>query len=1306
MNVLWKRPVRMKKWAPPILAAILLLLLVVGWRPLLVFLYHQRFLTGAPAVLGAESVQTVSRLDFRFSLGDVDFLNSLEQTMTPPEHPWRRVEVETDGKNHPVDITRFQNYFKYMRVSNPAHSFTLRFPKKHPLMGIRSYDVFSLEDVDALEWELTRLLGAELGLLIPRSECIELRLHSIFQGASYMKQSYDEVFLSRSGMEGGIIFTVDKTDAGEWAPQYLFNGSGEFSRFAFNGHIRRFLEMARQEDPRFADKFFDPAYMARFEVLRELLDAGPEFILEDNIIIIYNIHNGLFYPVLDESNVYNRQRGKLSGVFAVVSGQFADHAAIKEKKAMYYRRMGEVLPRLKAQQQRICSWSGGGGAGSGKLQRLRRYLITSFFELNVFPRIEAFSAASVAEQTASPFSGRRPFRSLQPPPRSPLDFYRGSMLADAKTFIRLYPELSLSLVSQNRIIIRSGSHELRRDVIVPRGCVLEILPGATLQLAPGVSFICFSPVRALGRAGAPVVIRGLETGKPFGTFAAYGAGDDVCIFEHVDISGASAAAALGAYSPGGVAVTGAAAEFRFCFFHDNSGPTALAIRGGSATLAENRFVNNRGDDVWLHWGNGSFSGNRFDGLENPGTFSPAGSEAGGGTGGAEPEARGAVRLSHSQVFVSGNTFSFYPGKAFLAGEDSHCLLKGNTFRSCFTAAASRNNARLFIADNFFSQNNRAVRAYMKDGYYGGGIVYLMQNRWEKNDRILKTDKHSTLTTATEPQRMLDLLESSLSGKSPGEWLQAVETFIRDFRGSELKLESFALGGLGAEIDHDNRVIFVSLPNGSAPRQRVTFKITEPGAEAFIQPEIRGPSRREPGDAAVQPLNNGDAYDFGAFIFYGEISVVYEGRKTQYELIVTTGELPVVEIDTTGEQGFVEVVKDEPGIPCKVRVLHGAGENVLSGGYLNRFLDAEIEGRGKRFPKWKYGLRFDSGYGFAGMPQARNWVLESSFVDKSLMRSILANHLLARIISAGSGLAAAQQGRFVEVFLNGAYNGVYILMEHVDRAFLELEGFDPHRLNNALLYRARNENANFSPFNSKPEYKKDYAFLPGGAQPKEKQRDPVWGWRSGFEQRYPDVDRYGEYWRPLEELVRFTALAPEERFQSEIFAKHFNRDNFLDVWLCAQLTDDSDGLTKNRYIARRRGAQAKWFIVPWDKDGVMGRASDMKKRGYDLWLSSFLFDRCWKNPAFRRDFKIRWRELRRQEIISAETAHKEIDRWLELLADAQQRNFRAWPPDFYLYPDSVAFKDEAIYLKKWIQQRIQWLDAFIETIDASASGRAE
>ena len=579
--------------------------------------------------------------------------------------------------------------------------------------------------------------------------------------------------------------------------------------------------------------------------------------------------------------------------------------------------------------------------------------------------------------------------------------------------------------------------------------------------------------------------------------------------------------------------------------------------------------------------------------------------------------------------------------------------------------------------------------------------YFLHNDSERNEKLFKIDKFSTFYELTNCQDYELKLAAELDkGKTIP--LPAIFSQVKGkCAGLDNTIEYFSVGNTKAHIDEAKRIIFVNLPVGSGSRQAINYRCSIEGTDLFLNPVMVGINRVSSGNVPVYSgkITNNASYDFKEYVYLGELLFRQNFRYEVYDFIVTTGNHGLIKIDTRDKQGKAQLIKDEPKIPCKF-VIISPQSNGEQGVPDFRFysLAGKIEGRGQKWPKWKYGIALGKSISISELEQAKNWVLESSFVEKSLMRSKVAFNLLNQILAnTNKKMRFAPQSRFVEVVLNDEYIGVYLLIQHINKNFLGLAKFNEKESHNAVLYRSRDDNANFAPNNFVRLKNKDYRYFPDRQQPRKKARDPILGWHSGFSQRYPDVDKFGENWLPLEEFCRFTALSTDVVFQNKIFSL-LDKDLFINLWIFIQLLDDHDGLYKNRYLARHKGNNSKWFFIPWDKDGIFGRSFDMKKRPHDQWLESYLFNRVMQIKSFRADFKKRWSQLRQKGIINKDRIFRLIEENRENLIDLEQRNFRKWPADHFYYPDQNDFDKEIDYMKSWIEKRIIWLDNYVDALD--------
>lgn len=132
-------------------------------------------------------------------------------------------------------------------------------------------------------------------------------------------------------------------------------------------------------------------------------------------------------------------------------------------------------------------------------------------------------------------------------------------------------------------------------------------------------------------------------------------------------------------------------------------------------------------------------------------------------------------------------------------------------------------------------------------------------------------------------------------------------------------------------------------------------------------------------------------------------------------------IPVITIKT---EGAAAVPNDKTqSIGCTIKVVDPteSTENVSGEG--------KIHGRGNatwNYEKKPYKIKFNEKVSVCGFPANRDWVLLAHYCDKSLLRETFMFTLSEYI-----GLPYTVRHQFVELFLNGAYQGVYLLTEQVE-----------------------------------------------------------------------------------------------------------------------------------------------------------------------------------------------------------------------------------------------------------------------------------
>ena len=341
----------------------------------------------------------------------------------------------------------------------------------------------------------------------------------------------------------------------------------------------------------------------------------------------------------------------------------------------------------------------------------------------------------------------------------------------------------------------------------------------------------------------------------------------------------------------------------------------------------------------------------------------------------------------------------------------------------------------------------------------------------------------------------------------------------------------------------------------------------------------------------------------------------------------------------------------------------------------------IEQRGNislKFPKKSYDIEFwadtisktSKEIKIDGLRDDDDFVLDAMYNEplrlranfsQKLWRKIHTPHYAALEPNAKSGIGE----KFVEVFINLEYQGVYLMVDQVDRKLLKLKKKEQGVVHGELYKAARYDGA--TEFKEAPVFKSSL---------------PHWG---GFRLEYPDVDDYVYFFDNVQKTTSFVVNASKEEFASQ-YSKHFDEQNLIDYYLFINLLRGTDNLGKNYYLAKY-DTGSPYFIVPWDLDGVLGTVIDGREMNIttDI-LTNNLFSRLWdENPNnYRNRVVQRWQELR-QTHFKDESLFGNIDKHVTKFNTQLifERETRIW---------KQAHSDkDLIFMTTWLQKRLVFLD---------------
>lgn len=423
----------------------------------------------------------------------------------------------------------------------------------------------------------------------------------------------------------------------------------------------------------------------------------------------------------------------------------------------------------------------------------------------------------------------------------------------------------------------------------------------------------------------------------------------------------------------------------------------------------------------------------------------------------------------------------------------------------------------------------------------------------------------------------------------------------------------------------------------------------------------------------QAISSGDKFNFGEINASSSFiveCVTGNNENLHYELKFTL--LPVIQIWYDSPE-----ILDEPKIPAIFMLTDPSLDTTLT-------VNCAIEIRGgssQAFPKKSFGfeLRHDwettrgRDLSLAGMPKRAKWILDAAYNDRSLTRNRVSFDIWRDMQAHAARfrrntLPSATEGRFVEVFLNGSYWGVYCLSEPVDEKLL---GFETDN-NESVLYKSINWSG-ATMLNSISDTAKS-----------------VKTWE-GWEQILPNPDTKS-YWKPLYSYVDLVVSANNDEFNNRIQSE-VELDQSMDFFILMNLIQGSDNAGKNLFMAKKQSSDPL-SILPWDMDAAWGRDWQAEKQSAEGFCSFGLFERLFETNTNNYKYELGRRYFQlRDSVLNSDRLCNLFSNYNSLLSEsgALEREQIRWPKSI---PNPEA---ELIYLKQWIPNRLSVLDEYFNNL---------
>lgn len=386
--------------------------------------------------------------------------------------------------------------------------------------------------------------------------------------------------------------------------------------------------------------------------------------------------------------------------------------------------------------------------------------------------------------------------------------------------------------------------------------------------------------------------------------------------------------------------------------------------------------------------------------------------------------------------------------------------------------------------------------------------------------------------------------------------------------------------------------------------------------------------------------------------------------------------------------------------------------------LDATLYADFKYRGNtslRYEKKSFNLKLKDASGasldhsFFGLRSDNRWILDAMMIDKSCLRNRVSMELWNDFATPPyyadlePKARTGTRGRFVEVFWNGSYHGLYCMTERIDRKQLDIRKFVPRQYSpqgkdevHGLLYKAKEWG-----YEVYMGHDNNNEYLPGRKPAPYYNQLGTERW-CNYDIKYPDYESEAVEWRPLYEAVNFVATSSPGQFDREL-EKYFDLPVLTDYYLFLDVLLATDNHGKNLYYFAYDHATPegrKLSLAPWDLDAVLGInwESDDRLTTPDQDLDQYI--RTYEHGQHTLFIKLRnstgipWKKMLARRYAELRPTHfnpdsltKRVTTYASLFADSEadhreEKQWGGWHDDL---------QEGADYITDWIEQRIRTLD---------------
>lgn len=328
----------------------------------------------------------------------------------------------------------------------------------------------------------------------------------------------------------------------------------------------------------------------------------------------------------------------------------------------------------------------------------------------------------------------------------------------------------------------------------------------------------------------------------------------------------------------------------------------------------------------------------------------------------------------------------------------------------------------------------------------------------------------------------------------------------------------------------------------------------------------------------------------------------------------------------------------------------------------------------------------------GMRADDNWILDAMSIDQIRMRNRVCFDIWNQISKTPYATKYDNRngtvGCFVEVFINGDYQGLYCLMDKINRKLLGIKKADV--INNivdpkGVIYKGVNWNTGYDLLSYE-----------------EQSMDSVM-WNA-FQLDYPEDYPSAKVWIPLNKLITFCSDATDNDEFLQKWQNYFYKENIIQYQVFAIALYISDNLYKNTYLSIVDITKDQHFLItPWDMDMTLGRRSNGEHFNFFSKITRYDTRAPYNRLSggnldnYMDDVRDYWMTVRENQL-SVEHVHQLLDNYADMFekSGAWEREYEKWNGD--PVPLTPTIWEQINKVKAWYSTNFETVNEQFEALN--------